>query len=123
MGTTICDICDGVLAEDDLRGQLKVGTARMDEGRNFDVCIECVHALTKSSRRMVLSVVRRDFGMKPEPDQRDPSGIPDNEIQNGVDPETARERTNRSRAAQRRQRDETGKFTRKDPPQKGGDTS
>ena len=37
MATTICDICNGVVAEDDLRGHLKVGTASMAEGRKFDV--------------------------------------------------------------------------------------
>ena len=58
MGTTICDICNGVVSEDDLRGQLKVGTASMTDWRNFDICIECVHALTKSSRRMVASPFR-----------------------------------------------------------------
>ena len=58
MGTTICDICNGVVGEDDLRGQLKVGTASMTDWRKFDICIECVHALTKSSRRMVASPFR-----------------------------------------------------------------
>ncbi len=58
MGTTICDICNGVASEDDLRGQLKVGTASMTDWRKFDICIECVHALTKSSRRMVASPFR-----------------------------------------------------------------
>ena len=58
-----------------------------------------------------LSVVRRDFGMKPEPE-------PD--IQNGVDPEGP---SPRSRAARRRVRDETGRFIREDPPQEGGDSS
>ncbi len=58
MATTICDICNGVVAEDDLRGQLKVGRASMAEGRKFDVCIECVHGLTKSSRRTVSSPFR-----------------------------------------------------------------
>ncbi len=58
MGTTICDICDGVVSEDDLRGQLKVGTASMDEGRKFDVCIECVHGLTSTCRRLVSSPFR-----------------------------------------------------------------
>ena len=67
-----------------------------------------------------LSVVRRDIGMKPEPDPRDTSGIPDDDIQNGVDPEGP---SPRSRAAQRRVRDETGRFIRKDPPQEGGDSS
>ena len=67
-----------------------------------------------------LSVVRRDFGMKPEPDPRDTSGIPGDDIQNGVDPEGP---SSRSRAAQRRVRDETGRFIRKDPPQEGGDSS
>ena len=56
-----------------------------------------------------LSVIRRDFGRETDPD-----------IQNGVDPEGP---SSRSRAAQRRVRDETGKFIRKDPPQEGGDTS
>ena len=55
MGTTICDICNGIVSEDDLRGQLKVGTAAMTDFRKFDICIECVHALTKSCRRMVAS--------------------------------------------------------------------
>ena len=56
MATTICDICNGVVSEDDLRGQLKVGRASMmAEGRKFDVCVECVHGLTKSSRKMVAS--------------------------------------------------------------------
>ena len=58
MATTICDICTGVVAEDDLRGQLKVGTASMADGRKFDVCIECVHGITKSSRKMVASPFR-----------------------------------------------------------------
>ena len=58
MATTICDICNGALSEDDLRGELKVGTAGMPEGRKFDICIECVHALTKSSRKMVASPFR-----------------------------------------------------------------
>ncbi len=58
MATTICDICNGVVGEDDLRGQLKVGTAGMAEGRKFDVCIECVHGLAKSSRKMVASLFR-----------------------------------------------------------------
>ena len=58
MATTICDICDGVVGEDDLRGELKVGTANMGEGREFDVCIGCVNGLTKSSRRMVASPFR-----------------------------------------------------------------
>ena len=58
MATTICDICNGAVSEDDLRGELKVGTASMDEGRKFDVCIECVHGLTKSSRKMVASPFR-----------------------------------------------------------------
>ena len=71
-----------------------------------------------------LSVVRRDFGMEPEPDQRDTSGIPDDEIQNGVDPEGPNPRSRAAqRAAQRRVRDETGRFIRKDPPQEGGDRS
>ena len=56
MATVICDICNGAVSEDDLRGQLKVGTASMmAEGRKFDVCIECVNGLTKSSRKMVAS--------------------------------------------------------------------
>ena len=68
-----------------------------------------------------LSVVRRDFGMKPEPDKRDTSSIPDDDIQNGVDPEGP---SSRSRAAQRRVRDESGRFIRKDPPTgEGGDRS
>ena len=58
MGTTICDICNGVVSEDDLRGQLKVGTASMTDCRKFDVCIECVDALTKSCRKMVASPFR-----------------------------------------------------------------
>ena len=58
MAATICDICNGVVAEDDLRGQLKVGTADGTDGRKFDVCIECVHGLTKSSRKMVASPFR-----------------------------------------------------------------
>ena len=58
MATTICDICNGVVSEDDLRGQLKVGTASMTDGKMFDVCIECVHALTKSCRKMVASPFR-----------------------------------------------------------------
>ena len=74
----------------------------------------------KAKMKEKLSVVRRDFGMKPEPEPRDTSGIPDNEIQNGVDPEGP---SPRSRAAQRRVRDETGRFIRKDPPQEGGDSS
>ena len=67
-----------------------------------------------------LSVVRRDFGMETDPDPRGTSGIPDDDIQNGVDPEGPNPR---SRAAQRRVRDETGKFIRKTPPQEGGDSS
>ena len=71
-----------------------------------------------------LSVVRRDFGMEPEPDPQDTSGIPDDDIQNGVDPEGPSPRSRAAqRAAQRRVRDETGKFIRKDPPQEGGDSS
>ncbi len=71
-----------------------------------------------------LSVVRRDFGMEPEPDPQDTSGIPDDDIQNGVDPEGPSPRSRAAqRAAQRRVRDETGKFIRKDPPREGGDTS
>ena len=58
MATTICDICNGVVSEDDLRGELKVGTADRAEGRKFDVCIECVNALAKSSRKMVASPFR-----------------------------------------------------------------
>ena len=58
MATTICDICNGTVSEDDLRGQLKVGTARMADSRKFDICIECVHALTKSCRKMVASPFR-----------------------------------------------------------------
>ena len=58
MATTICDICNGVVSEDDLRGQLKVGTASMTDCRKFDICIECVNALTRSSRRMVASPFR-----------------------------------------------------------------
>ena len=58
MATTICDICNGGVSEDDLRGELKVGTASMDEGKKFDICIECVHALTKSCRKMVASPFR-----------------------------------------------------------------
>ena len=71
-----------------------------------------------------LSVVRRDFGMEtdPEPGPRDTTSIPDDDIQNGVDPEGP---SPRSRAAQRRVRDETGRFIRKDPPTtgEGGDSS
>ncbi len=71
-----------------------------------------------------LSVVRRDFGMETDPDPRDAPGIPDNDIQNGVDPEGPSPRSRAAqRAAQRRVRDETGKFVRKDPPQEGGDSS
>ena len=59
MGTIVCDICNGVVSEDDLRGQLTVGRASMiAEGRKFDVCIECVNGLTKSSRKMVASPFR-----------------------------------------------------------------
>ena len=58
MATTICDICNGVVSEDDLRGQLKVGTASMTDCRKFDICIECVNALTKSCRKMVASPFR-----------------------------------------------------------------
>ena len=59
MAATICDICTGIVAEDDLRGELKVGTASMmAEGRKFDICIECVNGLTKSSRKMVASPFR-----------------------------------------------------------------
>ena len=58
MATTICDICNGVVSENDLRGELKVRTADRAEGRKFDVCIECVHGLTKSSRKMVASPFR-----------------------------------------------------------------
>ena len=33
MATTICDFCNGIVAEEDLREKLKVGTASMmDEG-------------------------------------------------------------------------------------------
>ena len=58
MATTICDICNGAVSEDDLRGVLKVGTAGMADCRKFDLCIECVHGLTKSSRRMIASPFR-----------------------------------------------------------------
>ena len=58
MATTLCDICNGAVSEDDLRGQLKVGNARMTDSKTFDVCIECVHALTKSCRKMVASPFR-----------------------------------------------------------------
>ena len=59
MATTICDICSQAVGEDDLRGEFKVGTASMmAEGRKFDVCIECVNGLTKSSRKMVASPFR-----------------------------------------------------------------
>ena len=58
MATTICDICNGAVSEDELRGQLKVGTAPMTDCRTFDICIECVNGLTKSSRRMVPSPFR-----------------------------------------------------------------
>lgn len=58
MATTICDICNGVVSEDELRGQLKVGTDKMTDCRTFDICIECVNALTKSSRKMVASPFR-----------------------------------------------------------------
>ena len=67
-----------------------------------------------------LSVIRRDFGREADPEPRGTSGIPDDDIQNGVDPEGP---SSRSRAARRRVRDETGKFIRKNPPQEGGDTS
>ena len=60
-----------------------------------------------------LSVIRRDFG-------REHPNHPDEDIQNGVDPEGP---SQRSRAAQRRVRDETGRFIRKGPPQEGGDSS
>ena len=73
-----------------------------------------------------LNVIRRDFGREtdPEPDPRGTSGIPDDEIQNGVDPEGPSPRSRAAqRAAQRRVRDETGRFIRKDPPQEGGDRS
>ena len=59
-----------------------------------------------------LSVIRRDFGKQ--------QNLPDEDIQNGVDPEGP---SSRRRAAQRRVRDETGRFIRKDPPQEGGDSS
>ena len=58
MGTTVCDICGEVVSEDDLRGELKVGTAKGTDERKFDVCIECVNGLTKSSRKMVASPFR-----------------------------------------------------------------
>ena len=58
MATTICDFCNGAVSEDDLRGQLKVGNVPMTDCRTFDVCIECVNALTKSSRKMVASPFR-----------------------------------------------------------------
>ena len=58
MGTTICDICNGAVSEDDLRGELKVGTAKGTDERKFDVYIECVNGLTKSSRKMVASPFR-----------------------------------------------------------------
>ncbi len=40
MGTTICDICNGAVSEDDLRGELKVGTGKHD-GRGEEV--RCLH--------------------------------------------------------------------------------
>ena len=40
MGTTICDICNGAVSEDDLRGELKVGTGKHD-GRGEEVrCLQ-----------------------------------------------------------------------------------
>ena len=87
----------------------------------YKLAINKIHTeWIKAKVKDKLSVVRRDFGMKPEPDPRDTSSISDTEIQNGVDPEGP---SPRSRAAQRRVRDETGKFIRKDPPQEGGDSS
>ena len=74
----------------------------------------------KAKVKEKLRVVRRDFGMETEPDPPGTSGIPDDDIQNGVDPEGP---SSRSRAARRRVRDESGRFIRKDPPQEGGDSS
>lgn len=53
MATTICDICNNVMTDSDLRGELKVGTADMKDWQRFDVCIECVHGLTSTCRRLV----------------------------------------------------------------------
>ena len=40
-----------------------------------------------------LSVIRRDFGMETDPDPRNTSGIPDDDIQNGVDGRTQSEKS------------------------------
>ena len=70
---------------------------------------ERIRAKVKSG----LSAIRRDLGMEYE-------SIPDEDIQNGVDPEGP---NRKSQAAQRRQRDGNGRFTGKSQNQKGGDTS
>lgn len=60
-----------------------------------------------------LGVLRRDFGWGHK-------DSPDEDILNGVDPEGP---SPRGQAAQRRKRDENGRFTRKPNNPKGGDTS
>ncbi len=78
----------------------------------YKLALNKVHSeWIKAKVKDKLNVIRRDFGRETDPE-------PD--IQNGVDPEGP---SPRSRAAQRRVRDETGKFVRKDPPQEGGDSS
>ena len=64
----------------------------------------------KAKVRKKLDVLRRDLGW-PGPQE---------DIQNGVDPEGPGPK---SQAAQRRERDENGRFTRKPHNPKGGDTS
>ena len=67
----------------------------------------------KGKVRKKLDVLRKDlgWGLKDSPDE---------DIQNGVDPEGP---SPKSQAAQRRERDGNGRFTRKSNNPKGGDTS
>ena len=67
----------------------------------------------KANVRKKLDVLRRDFGWGHK-------DSPKEDIQNGVDPEGP---SPRGKAAQRRVRDENGRFTRKPHNPEGGDTS
>ena len=53
MATTICAICNSAIPDSDLRGDLKIGPENMSDWKQFDVCIECVHGLTSTCRRLV----------------------------------------------------------------------
>ena len=90
--------------------------------RLFHLAVNKAHAeWIKAKVRDKLNVVKRDFGMQTDPEP---------EIQNGLDPEVAREHQEanerRSEAAKRRERGKDGRFKRNgdnDTPQKGGGKS